>query len=155
MKDNKICRSGDGQNTAGFPLREKFLHWLSKSRRLMDQTHHEVKHADLSFLKIYASGNNNLIRQLVNQFLEKTPSSVQQLEEALAQKEYDLLTRVAHSLKSQVSYMGAKRANEMLAEIEDDSRGLKQLELLPEKLALVRELLDQTYTELRQQLSEL
>lgn len=113
------------------------------------------RHADLSFMKIYAGGNPELIRQVVNRFIESTPASLSEMEAAAAQQDYSLLSRIAHSLKSQISYMGAKKANELAVKIEHDSKEMNQVELLPEKISSLKGMLEQAYLDLKQQLQEL
>lgn len=127
----------------------------SANNHMMNETPAGDKYADLSFMKVYAAGNPQLIKQLVNQFIEKTPASVSQMDEALTKADYHTLSRIAHSLKSQVAYMGAKQANGLIVEIEQDAKEEKRIDQLPQKIASLREMLHQVFSELQNQLQEL
>jgi len=110
---------------------------------------------DLSFLKIYSGNNPDTIKKLIASFLEKTPPLVQQLETEIASRDYDRLSRTAHSMKPPVSYMGMKLITEKIAAIEDAARAKTRLEILPAMIAEVKILIDKASDELKSYMSQL
>jgi len=109
---------------------------------------------DLSFLKIYASGNTKLMKNFIESFLEKTPKSIQLLEDHLAANDFHSLSRSAHSLKPQLSYMGIKSAHDLIVEIEESAKNQTGAENLAASINSLKEILEEAYSELRSKLNE-
>jgi CheY-like chemotaxis protein len=63
---------------------------------------------DMTFLRGFTGGKNDKVQKYVGMFLENGPRLVQQIEDALAAKDFAALKIAAHSLKPQLSYMGVK-----------------------------------------------
>jgi HPt (histidine-containing phosphotransfer) domain-containing protein len=63
---------------------------------------------DMTFLLGFTSGKIEKVQKYVGMFLENGPKLMQQVEDALAAKDYATLKIAAHSLKPQLSYMGVK-----------------------------------------------
>ncbi len=56
------------------------------------------------------NGDSELLRELCQIFLTESPKLMQKLQQALLEKDFDALMRAAHSLKGEVSYLGAPGA---------------------------------------------
>lgn len=109
---------------------------------------------DLSFLKVYASGNTKLMKNFIESFLEKTPKSVQLIEDHLTANDFLALSRSAHSLKPQLSYMGIKSAHELIVGIEEAAKSQKGTESMVSLINSLKQILEEAYSELRLKLQE-
>ena len=110
---------------------------------------------DLSFLKIYASNNPTLMKNFIQSFLDKTPSAIQQIEEHYASGDFHALSRSAHSLKPQLSYMGIQSVNNLIIEIEESAKNQTDTQKISSMLTTLKEILESAYAELRVKSSEL
>src|SRR6185436_5121059 len=97
---------------------------------------------DLSFLRAYSSGNNELMKKFINSFLERTPASIKTMEEQLAAKDFHGLSRSAHSLKPQFSYVGIGKAAELVRAIEESAKEMHEVETIHEHLDEVKSILN-------------
>ena len=76
------------------------------------------QHISLTELERNTLGNKEVMEELVTIFLEDAPRELQRLQNAVAEKDYDLLRQIGHSLKSSYEMLGAKAAFRLLREIE-------------------------------------
>ena len=60
----------------------------------------------------------NLLGELINIFLEGTPSRLEALREAFESKDARFVERIAHPLKGSCSYMGAWRMAQILQRLQ-------------------------------------
>ncbi len=75
---------------------------------------YNYKYIDLSYLKEITS-NVNFILKMFNIFKSEFPKIEKNMHEAIQEKDYDELGKVAHKAKSSVSVLGMKKeADEML-----------------------------------------
>ena len=64
-------------------------------------------------------GDEALLRELCQIFLEESPKVLQKLREAIAEKDAEEIRRSAHSLKGELGYLGAAAAGQAARELED------------------------------------
>ncbi|MCX6993037.1 MAG: PAS domain S-box protein [Kiritimatiellaeota bacterium] len=64
------------------------------------------------------SGDNALIREVVNIFLEETPKSMRALEKSIKQQQKDEAARLAHTIKGSAANMGGNQLRVVAARIE-------------------------------------
>jgi HPt (histidine-containing phosphotransfer) domain-containing protein len=87
-------------------------------------------------------GDEDLLRELCQIFLEESPKLLQTLREAVAASDSDAVMRTAHSLKGELSYLGATAASQNARELEEMGNA-RNLSLAAGTLAsLERELAD-------------
>ena len=67
-------------------------------------------------------GDEQLLRDLCQIFLEESPKLMAKLRHALAAGDCDGLMRAAHSIKGESSYLGAGRTSEAARQLEDMGR---------------------------------
>jgi HPt (histidine-containing phosphotransfer) domain-containing protein len=67
-------------------------------------------------------GDEDLLRELCQIFLEESPKLMQRLRRAVADGDSDAAMQAAHSLKGQASYLGAGRATRTARQLEDMGR---------------------------------
>jgi len=73
---------------------------------------------DLSYLKITFSDNNAIINKVLQSFTDSTPQHLEQLITSCSNRNWEDVKMVAHKMKSSYNTIGAKKAGELLAQIE-------------------------------------
>jgi two-component system, sensor histidine kinase and response regulator len=87
-------------------------------------------------------GDEGLLKQILAIFLEEYPKHVEKLETAVSSKDAPQLERTAHSLKGELSYMGATEVSQLARRLEEMGKN-RELGSAEEALAaLERELSD-------------
>ncbi len=77
---------------------------------------------NLDYLSQLSGGDKTFERQILEQFLVQMPEEVQQLEEAVQNKDFEQVKQTAHSLKSTVGYVGlSEELHPFLDRIEKDA----------------------------------
>ena len=64
-------------------------------------------------------GDEDLLREICQIFLEESPKLMQKLREAIADADSEAVTRAAHSLKGELGYLGAPGAAQVARELEE------------------------------------
>jgi len=67
-------------------------------------------------------GDEDLLRELCQIFLEESPKTLRNLRQALAEGDAGAVMRAAHSLKGEVGYLGAGVASQAARKLEDMGR---------------------------------
>lgn len=86
-----------------------------------------------SRLLTFTDGNQDLARQIAEEFLRVTPTLMAEMKQAVARGDRRSLTAVAHRMKGNLAYFGAEKA-EKLAETIQKSGENRCLEMLPSLL---------------------
>jgi len=74
---------------------------------------------DLSMIKKISKNNNEKIIKYINLYLESVPLDLQNMKEALAEKNYKVLGELAHKLKGNAGYMGLNKLLSCLEKMEN------------------------------------
>lgn len=61
---------------------------------------------DLTYLKNMSAGNKELVMEMIGIFKDQVAEFAVEMDQLLANKEYELLGRLAHKAKSSISIMG-------------------------------------------------
>ena len=77
------------------------------------------------------------------------------MDKHLGHKEYIELGKCAHKLKSSVAFMGIDEIKETILSIEKASKDIDQVERLPKLVAHTRDVIEQSYDELKGSLATL
>ena len=110
---------------------------------------------DLSYLRSLTGNQTDKIAKYIRMFLTGAPISMNQLELYTLSKDWNGVKETAHSLKPQLGYFGAKNAEQLLKDIEQMAGEQTGLEVLPARLASLRQVIDQISSELEINLKEL
>jgi signal transduction histidine kinase/DNA-binding response OmpR family regulator/HPt (histidine-containing phosphotransfer) domain-containing protein len=76
-------------------------------------------------------GDVKLLCELVEIFLDECPKQLVRLQQAIGNKNAELMERIAHSIKSEAGYLGLRKAFELSAQLEQMGRN-SQLDLAME-----------------------
>jgi PAS domain S-box-containing protein len=95
-----------------------------KSRPAQHRTS-EISTVDWSVLEAYAEGmgdeSNSLITELIDIYLENTPKLLASLRQSMAENDFKVFNRTAHTLKSSSASLGAMRLASQSKELEQQS----------------------------------
>lgn len=95
------------------------------------------KQSDLTFLKSFTAGDSSKIVKYVTMFLNATPNSLSQMKQQMDAADWKGLRTTAHSMKSQLKYMGMANAEQLAISIEKiaaEENGVEQIPGLYTKL---------------------
>jgi two-component system sensor histidine kinase/response regulator len=81
-------------------------------------------------------GDEELLRELCQIFLEESPKLLQKLRQAVVDSDSEAVMRAGHSLKGELGYLGAPGALQAARELEDMGHG-KNLSRAPEVLRVL------------------
>jgi HPt (histidine-containing phosphotransfer) domain-containing protein len=87
---------------------------------------------DLSYLKGMTGGNTEVIKEMVNIFIEQVGEISDSMDKALLEKDYSMLSKLSHKAKASVSIMGMNELAVKLKEFELKAAETKEIELYPE-----------------------
>jgi HPt (histidine-containing phosphotransfer) domain-containing protein len=73
---------------------------------------------DWSVALATVQGSEELLREILEAFLEETPRQLASIEQALAKSDAALLRRAAHTIKGAVRYFGANQAFDLAQRLE-------------------------------------
>lgn len=73
---------------------------------------------NLSYLKKIAEGNESFMIEMIEMFLNKTPSAIEQMTECLQNQNWSELRSIAHRIKPSFGYIGKQNIQSALSKIE-------------------------------------
>lgn len=92
------------------------------------------KITNLDYLTELSKGNEEFIGDMIRIFLEENPKEVNDLEEAIKQKDHSAIKTTAHKMKSTIPFVGVDRIiGTEISEIEKlgtENGDLERIELL-------------------------
>ncbi|MDZ7695130.1 MAG: Hpt domain-containing protein [Balneolaceae bacterium] len=110
---------------------------------------------DLSFLEDLGMGDDDLLIEMIEMFLQNTPESLKQIQDYTEQKNWKKVAAEAHKLKPNLSYMGLERARDIIVDIEKTAKNDPDKNRIEHNITKVETICRQAYQELRQELNTL
>jgi HPt (histidine-containing phosphotransfer) domain-containing protein len=110
---------------------------------------------NLAFLKNFTANDPLKIKKYVGMFLASAPQSIQNMQSQVAAEDWKSLRTTAHSLKSQVKYMGISIAEELAVFIEKSAAEGTDLNQLPAKISELESITSIASAELQQEIDKL
>ena len=112
-----------------------------------------MNHVNLDYLHELAGNDKNFEKVMMEQFVQQAPTEISALEGAIETKDWLSAKRIAHSLKSTVSYMGlTDELHPSLQEIE--KAAVTDPSLIPAKFAHVKQVSEIAVKEIEDLLQE-
>ena len=71
------------------------------------------------------SGNDDFKNEMINLFIGKIPSEMNLLEKAIISRDYDMIKKMAHNMRSSLQLFGLKEQAIYLDEIETEATNLQ------------------------------
>jgi len=94
----------------------------------------------LSALEELSGGDKDMIKELINIFIQKTPDIITDLKKAFHDENFDEMSSLAHNIKPTFNYVGVDRGYELAQRIEDFKNNpypIEELQKLIEELELL------------------
>ncbi len=110
---------------------------------------------DLSYLQDVANGSNEFMIQMIDLFLNQTPGYFEQLDQLIKDLNWPAVADISHKIKPTLTFMGIESASASMAEIEQNSRNLKNLETIPPAFKLLKDMSVELFIKLAQIKSDL
>lgn len=76
-------------------------------------------------------GDEEMFAEICQLFLQHAPNQVQAIEQYLSAKDYENLSRVAHSLKSSAGSVGAEALRALAEQLEKDAKSANLEQVSP------------------------
>jgi len=105
---------------------------------------------DLSYLKDASAGNEDFIKELLAMFLEKTPNMMIEMNESLTKNDLITVAKIAHKLKSNLSYLGLKKELQVLERINQSNLDLVSIQ---NEFKILDEMLIEVYIQVEEYLN--
>jgi signal transduction histidine kinase/CheY-like chemotaxis protein/HPt (histidine-containing phosphotransfer) domain-containing protein len=109
---------------------------------------------DLRFLHSFAGNNREKEKKYVQIFLQNSPPLLQQIKQGIEQTNFEAIKVAAHSLKTQLNYMGVKEEISHVYELERMADKQDHLEELKLKFAGLEKVCTRAFGELQQFLDQ-
>lgn len=104
---------------------------------------------DLSYLNQVFQGNQEMIHNIIQLFLEQVPQYIKEMEDCVVRNDLISLHPLAHKAKSSIAMLGLRSMEERIVEIEINSKQHHNLERLPDLVYEVRSECDLVNEQLR------
>ena len=103
-----------------------------------------------NLLLLQKETGHNLLKTLIDLYLEQLPTSFQQMQVAMKAQDFTTLRRESHTLKSSSAMLGAMQIQKLCLAIEDETTLSKTPNpvLIEEKLSMLQSLIHPTAEEL-------
>ena len=103
---------------------------------------------DLSYLKDVVNCSDEFMIEMIDLFIDQTPGYFEELDQFINESNWSRVAEIAHKIKPSLAFMGVDSARESMAEIEQNARNLKNLESIPPKFQLLKDISSQLYKQL-------
>ena len=110
---------------------------------------------DLTYLNEIAGGDAEFMIDMIDIFIEQTPIYTEQLLQAVDAKDWKTVGDIAHKIKPTLAFMGANKAKDQMATIEQNARTESNLEEISMEFAEVKAVCESLYVLLQKVKSDL
>ena len=115
-----------------------------------------AKLVDLTYLRQRTQSDPELMKEMINIYLEQTPVLVTAMREGFQKQNWDLLQAAAHKISPSFRIMGIAGDNESVTrKIQELATLQLNSELLPHMISSIEEICSKVYDELRDELKVL
>lgn len=104
---------------------------------------------DLSYLNQVFQGNQEMVRNIIQLFLEQVPEYVKEMEACVHRDDLLALHPLAHKAKSSISMLGLKNMERNILTIEELSKEHRDMEKLPLLVRQVHDECEVVYSQLQ------
>lgn len=111
--------------------------------------------SNLDFLKDFTGGDKAKMEKYINMFLKNIPGLLEKIDEHLANKDWQSLKVSIHSIKPQLTFMGAKETSSFAQGIESDLNNEKDLDTIPDRVESLKNTVKRLISELSGEVANL
>lgn len=95
---------------------------------------------DLSYLNQVFQGNKVLINQIIQLFLDQVPGYISEMEDTAGKGRLNELHPLAHKAKSSIAMLGMRQLEQLVLQIEFNSKNNRDLDKIPGMINQLKEL---------------
>lgn len=110
---------------------------------------------DLSYLENITDGDNGVIVEMIELFLEETPKHIENIKTYYNQEQWQQLGAEAHKVKPMFLYVGLSDLNEACQKLEDYGKKAHHLDTIPALIHQLKEGYQEVASELEDRKAEL
>ena len=99
---------------------------------------------DLSFLRDFTENDKEQMQYFIQKFIDTIPNAVQQLDEAIAEENFEKIRKKAHNIKPQLEFVGILAAVRKVEEVENFAREKQNLEAIKNIFEAIKKLIDES-----------
>ncbi len=96
-----------------------------------------------------AEGDEDFINSVISVFLEEVPQDLEQLENALEQKDYEQVYQLAHKIKPNVDLLGMEQTRAIALQIETLGKSSANMNEIQQVFPILKKDIDQVVSELK------
>jgi len=116
---------------------------------------HQFEKPDLSYLMQLMDNNAEIVLEVLAIFKSEVPKDIQNLNQHLANKEWDMLGKTAHKLKSSVGNLGLIQLRDLFLFIEQNGKEFSNLDKLPEYVNTTTQGIEQLFIDIEEEITKL
>jgi len=103
---------------------------------------------DLSYLRDMSGDSAEFMIEMIDMFKQQTPLYMEELKQAVSEKNWAKVSSCAHKIKPTFSYVGREDAKVHMQMMEQNARDLNNVEELPDAFAEVNDFVQILYHQL-------
>ncbi len=115
----------------------------------------EKRITSLSYLNSISDGDPSFQKDIIQTFIDNTPSILDQMNRFLKEKEWKKAGDLAHALKPSFTLLGMEEKKEIVMKIENYGKEGKNLKEIPELMIRLQDTISIAIKELKTALNEL
>jgi CheY-like chemotaxis protein len=104
---------------------------------------------DLTMIQSVSGGDKAFIKKMILLFIETVPQNVQELVDATERRNWELVSKMAHKLKSTIDSMGIRTIRDQIRTIEMNAKNQEQLEQIPNLVKQIESVVSSCIQQLR------
>lgn len=98
---------------------------------------------DLSMIRAISRGDEDFVRKMMELFIETVPLNLNDLNNSLERKNWDMVSKTAHKLKSTIDSMGIESIKENIRIVELTARKREALENIPAHIRKINNVINE------------
>lgn len=103
---------------------------------------------DLSFINEFAKGDTSFIKKMITVFVDSMVVELKQMVAAEEAQDYELVSRVAHKMKSAIDGLGILSLKQVIREVENTKSGHVDKDKMHTQLHKIKTTLDEVFVQL-------
>jgi CheY-like chemotaxis protein/HPt (histidine-containing phosphotransfer) domain-containing protein len=113
----------------------------------------ENKLYDLTMIQSVSGGDKAFIKKMILLFIETVPQNVQELVDATEKTNWELVSKMAHKLKSTIDSMGIRSIRDQIRSVELNAKNQEKLELIPNTVKQIESVVSTCIQQLRKEVN--
>ena len=126
---NKIVNLVDNKQTITEPAKTE--------TELAPELVQETSIIDLAYLKSLPGANDEFVKEMIEIFIEDTPKELEKITKAINDQDFAAVKRIAHKLKTSVSFMGLNQIVPLLKEMEAKGTAEQEMDAIIKLFSVV------------------